>query len=60
VTVKVRDVIRLFWEAVNAERSPTSIMREIEIELTTSIIPQAETHANATTNYGANCDCRSF
>jgi predicted RNase H-like HicB family nuclease len=36
LSARASEAIRLFWEAINAERSPTSIMREIEVELTTS------------------------
>lgn len=31
---RASEAIRLFWEETNAERSPSSTVREIEVELT--------------------------
>ena len=36
LTVRASEAIRLFWETVNVERSPTSTVREIEVELAMS------------------------
>ena len=36
LSARASEAILLFWEAVKAERSPTSMMREIQVELTTS------------------------
>jgi predicted RNase H-like HicB family nuclease len=33
LTVRATEAIRLYWETVNSERSPTSTLREIEVEL---------------------------
>jgi predicted RNase H-like HicB family nuclease len=31
--VRAREAIRLYWEAVRADLSPSSMMREIDVEL---------------------------
>jgi predicted RNase H-like HicB family nuclease len=33
LTAQASEAIRVYWEMVNAERSPTSVLREIEVEL---------------------------
>jgi predicted RNase H-like HicB family nuclease len=33
LTARARDAIRVYWETVNSERSPTSMVCEIEVEL---------------------------
>jgi predicted RNase H-like HicB family nuclease len=33
LTTRASEAIRVYWETVNAERSPTSTLREIEVEL---------------------------
>ena len=33
VSVRASEAIRLYWETVRAELSPTSMLREIEVEL---------------------------
>jgi predicted RNase H-like HicB family nuclease len=33
LTERARDAIRVYWEAVSSDRSPTSTVREIEVEL---------------------------
>jgi predicted RNase H-like HicB family nuclease len=33
LTERARDAIRVYWEAVSTDRSPTSTVREIEVEL---------------------------
>ncbi len=33
ITVRAREAIRLYWESVRTDLSPTSILREIEVEL---------------------------
>jgi len=34
LTARASEGIRISWETVNTERSPTSMLREIEVELT--------------------------
>jgi predicted RNase H-like HicB family nuclease len=36
LSARATEAIRLFWETANVERSPTSMLREIEVELTKS------------------------
>jgi predicted RNase H-like HicB family nuclease len=33
LTARAREAIRIYWESVAVERSPTSMVREIEVEL---------------------------
>ena len=33
VTTRAREAIRIYWESVAIERSPTSTLREIEVDL---------------------------
>jgi predicted RNase H-like HicB family nuclease len=33
LTTRASEAIRVYWEALNVERSPTSMLREIEVEL---------------------------
>lgn len=33
LTVRAQEAIRIYWEAVRTDRSPTSMLREIEVEL---------------------------
>ena len=33
LTIRAREAIRLYWESVRADLSPTSILREVEVEL---------------------------
>jgi len=33
LTNRASEAIRVYWDALNAERSPTSMLREIEVEL---------------------------
>ena len=33
LTVRATEAIRIYWESVGADRSPTSTVREIEVEL---------------------------
>jgi predicted RNase H-like HicB family nuclease len=33
LTSRAAEAIRVYWEALNTERSPTSVLREIEVEL---------------------------
>ncbi|MBC7927534.1 MAG: type II toxin-antitoxin system HicB family antitoxin [Bryobacteraceae bacterium] len=33
LTVRATEAIRLYWEAIRTDLSPTSILREIEVEL---------------------------
>jgi predicted RNase H-like HicB family nuclease len=33
LTARASEAIRVYWETVNTERSPTSMLREIEVEL---------------------------
>jgi predicted RNase H-like HicB family nuclease len=33
LTARASEAIRVYWETVNAERSPTSMVREIDVEL---------------------------
>lgn len=33
LTARAREAIRISWESVAVERSPTSVVREIEVEL---------------------------
>jgi len=33
LTERARDAIRLYWDAVSSDRSPTSTIREIDVEL---------------------------
>ena len=33
LTTRASEAIRLYWETVSAERSPTAMLREIEVEL---------------------------
>jgi predicted RNase H-like HicB family nuclease len=33
LTVRAKEAIRIYWESVSSERSPTSTIREIEVEL---------------------------
>ena len=33
LTTRARDTIRIYWESVSVARSPTSTLREIEVEL---------------------------
>jgi predicted RNase H-like HicB family nuclease len=33
LTARAAEAIRVYWETVNNERSPTSMVREIEVEL---------------------------
>lgn len=35
VTSRATDAIRIYWEAVRTDRSPTSMVREVEVELPT-------------------------
>ncbi len=35
LTVRARETICLYWESVRTDLSPTSILREIEVELPT-------------------------
>jgi predicted RNase H-like HicB family nuclease len=32
-TTRASEAIRVYWNALNAERSPTSMLREIEVDL---------------------------
>jgi len=33
ITTRAREAIRLYWETVSTDRSPTSTIHEIEVEL---------------------------
>ena len=33
LTARAVEAIRIYWESVQADRSPTSLVREIEVEL---------------------------
>jgi predicted RNase H-like HicB family nuclease len=33
LTARAKDAIRIYWENLRAEQSPTSMLREIEVEL---------------------------
>ncbi|MGI8745902.1 MAG: type II toxin-antitoxin system HicB family antitoxin [Bryobacteraceae bacterium] len=33
LTARASEAIRVYWEAVSADRSPTSTLREIEVDL---------------------------
>jgi predicted RNase H-like HicB family nuclease len=33
LTTRATEAIRVYWETLNADRSPTSTLREIEVEL---------------------------
>lgn len=33
LTSRAKEAIRLYWESLQADRSPTSTLREIEVEL---------------------------
>jgi predicted RNase H-like HicB family nuclease len=33
VTSHAKKAVRIYWESLNADRSPTSMVREIEVEL---------------------------
>jgi predicted RNase H-like HicB family nuclease len=33
LTARATEAIRLYWSSVQADRSPTSVLREIEVEL---------------------------
>lgn len=33
LTARAREAIRLYWESVRTDLSPTSIVREVEVEL---------------------------
>ena len=33
LTTRASEAIRVYWKALNAERSPTSMLREIEVDL---------------------------
>lgn len=33
LTARASEAIRVYWETVNTERSPTAMLREIEVEL---------------------------
>ncbi len=33
LTTRATEAIRVYWETVNTDRSPTSTLREIEVEL---------------------------
>ncbi|MGA3028450.1 MAG: type II toxin-antitoxin system HicB family antitoxin [Bryobacteraceae bacterium] len=33
LSARASEAIRVYWQTVNAERSPTSMLREIEVEL---------------------------
>jgi predicted RNase H-like HicB family nuclease len=33
LTGRASEAIRVYWDALNGERSPTSMLREIEVEL---------------------------
>ena len=33
LTVRAREAIRIYWESIRGDRSPTSTVREIEVEL---------------------------
>jgi predicted RNase H-like HicB family nuclease len=33
LTARAREAIRFYWESVSIDRSPTSTLREIEVEL---------------------------
>ena len=35
LTTRAAEAIRLYWESVRTDRSPTSMLREIEVELPT-------------------------
>ena len=35
LTVRAKEAILLYWESLSIERSPTSTLREIEVELPT-------------------------
>jgi predicted RNase H-like HicB family nuclease len=35
ITARASDAIRVYWDTVNPERSPSSLLREIEVELPT-------------------------
>jgi predicted RNase H-like HicB family nuclease len=33
LTARAKEAIRIYWESISIERSPTSTLREIEVEL---------------------------
>ena len=33
VTSRAKKAVRIYWETLNSDRSPTSVVREIEVEL---------------------------
>jgi len=33
VTARAREAIRIYWSSVQTDRSPTSLLKEIEVEL---------------------------
>jgi predicted RNase H-like HicB family nuclease len=33
LTARASEAIRVYWEMVNTDRSPTSVLREIEVDL---------------------------
>ncbi len=33
VTLRAKKAVRLYWESLNSDRSPTSMVREIEVDL---------------------------
>jgi predicted RNase H-like HicB family nuclease len=33
LTARAKEAIRIYWESVSVDRSPTSTLREIEVEL---------------------------
>ncbi|HLM99566.1 MAG TPA: type II toxin-antitoxin system HicB family antitoxin [Bryobacteraceae bacterium] len=33
LTARAKEAIRIYWDSVSVERSPTSMVREVEVEL---------------------------